>query len=74
MTEEYNGWTNFDTWAVGTVLANEEDKYLMAQSIVAQSIHPGAALRQYVEEIAGAYDWDLGPVNWSELLDSVRDE
>ena len=72
--QEYNGWTNYETWAVGVELANDEGLYRVTRFIVGQSIHPGAALRQYVEGIAGSHDWDLGPVNWSELLDSVRDE
>ena len=74
MTEAYNGWTNYETYEVGSMIANDEGLYLMAQSIVTQHVHPGAALREYVEEIAGSYDWDLGPVNWSEIFDMVREE
>ena len=73
--QEYNGWTNYETWAVGVELLNDEDLYGRAKEIAdGDAPHPGAALRQYVEEIAGSYDWDLGPVNWSEIFDMVREE
>jgi hypothetical protein len=74
MSESYNGWTNWETWSVGVVLANDEGLYHESRAIVESAPHPGAALREYVEGLAPLFDWDLDPVDWVELLESVRDE
>lgn len=74
MSESFNGWCNYETWAVGVVLANDESAYIETQLVVDGAPHPGAALKEWCQEHAEYYDWDLGPVDFLEVLESVLNE
>ncbi len=89
MTQEYNGWTNYETWVVNLWLDNDEYTqtmvYEMANSDEYDN-HRVASLEEYVEEQReewkefGASMFDdllgaaLGSVNYYEIIESAKDE
>ena len=82
--EEYNGWTNRETWAVNLHLSNKQDWYQGAIDAVAKQLHDepdtspvymGDVLRQYWDY---ELEWevlvlrDVGSewrVNWTEIAE-----
>lgn len=84
MNEEYNGWTNRETWATALHLNNDQDTYEHAKSMADEYTDDKSgladALEKYVTELLDA-DWDgvkpmrydigsLWRVNWMEIADS----
>ena len=85
MTEEYNGWSNRETWATALHLNNDQDSYYHAKSMAEGYADDKSgfadALEEYVTELLDA-DWDgvrymrldigsLWRVNWREVADSL---
>jgi len=75
----YNGWTNYETWAVALWIDNEEGSYLYSRELVAAAAdaHPeyptsGAAdaLKEWQEEQRP----DLGASVWADLLGAAFDD
>ncbi len=79
MCDEYNGWSNYPTWAVALWLGNDEDLY---RSVKIQ--RTDEALKEFIEEevklddLKGmAHDlmtFVLNKVDWQEILDSFEEE
>ena len=79
-TEEYNGWTNRETWAVNLHLTNDEGLYNEVNELLKQKYEYNHqrddALREFVENIfhdlqEGAYDHNkkLKEMTFSMLMD-----
>lgn len=71
----YNGWTNYETWAVKLWLDNEQGSYYAMQEMAEEYRHDdswklGDAMQQWLEE----YMPDLGATLWSDLLRSAWEE
>lgn len=73
--EEYNGWTNYETWRVNLEVFD---------GISAEDFEEvtGEWCKDYAEELVG-FDQDeslalsyalafLGPVNWEEIADNIN--
>ncbi len=86
---DYNGWTNWETWQINLWLDNEEPLYREKQRFlrkVATWIDSGKSddfieneICCYVNETfpKGTPDMDpgdMGKVNWEEIVRSFRDE
>ena len=55
MSQQYNGWTNYETWLIYTWLSNDSATDAAARLMVAangQNIHSDDALKEYVEQLA----------------------
>jgi len=83
--EEYQGWTNRETWTVSLWLSNDEAYQNNARVIAnASAVRPyiEAMMESLVEEIMGeqsgfmadAMNAFLCRVNWSEVVASFKDE
>lgn len=87
MADEYNGWTNKETWLVHLWLTNEQDDDALARRAVAalraRGDHPDN-FREYVEgvvlgdEAPASLGTDLvmaalGRVNWREVVDALSE-
>jgi hypothetical protein len=74
---EYNGWKNYETWAVFTWLSNDQDTYNHAVEIVRQedadeTPYPNVKLREFVEEL---FWGDETPANLqTDLLMNALDD
>ena len=58
-TEEYNGWTNHETWAADLWLSNDEGLYNEVREIVKNSKDEWDAeksIKEYVEELREMVD------------------
>lgn len=81
--ETYNGWTNYETWAVNLWLTNGEIPHRRLKAIAQASHQLGIDkdnhLREWVEGMnpldGGMFNdlvtHALGRVNWKEIIDSV---
>ena len=80
--KEFNGWTNCETWAVNMWLTNEQSIYENIAEMVADN--PRIKLRHFVEErcpglMSASLEADLiraslDRVNWTEILDTLKDD
>jgi len=79
--EEYNGWTNRETWAAHLWITNEESLYVSALHA-----NTGCLLEEYMEELLSLrqesetlqimFD-DIGSlwrVNWKEIHDAIKED
>lgn len=83
-SDEYNGYSNWDTFTVDVVLANNEPLYEQALQVVRAARDHSADPGGFTEEQAGAAlkvefnrkelyaapELDMGKVNWGELAAS----
>ena len=88
-TEEYNGWTNHETWAVDLWLSNDEGLYNEVYEIVKNSkdeLEAEKSIKDYVEDLrdisrdAGEelknMFKDIGSlwrVNWQEIAEAWKE-
>lgn len=82
----YNGWTNYETWAVALWIDNEQGTYHQRREIVREHTEAykcSYALKEWITEMApdlGATLWSdlltasLGEVNWHELAKTWMEE
>lgn len=75
--EEYNGWSNYDTWAVSMYLNNEETLYNMLSKergkLTVQKLQQiFSQLSKY--NMKGSKDIDPKEVNWQEIVDTENSE
>lgn len=71
--KKYNGWTNYETWAVALWIDNEEGSYHERRGICRRakdSCDAARALKAWVEEQAP----DLGASLFSDLLGAALSE
>jgi hypothetical protein len=71
----YNGWKNYETWAVKLWLDNEEGSYYAMRELAEEYRHEdawklGDAIKDWHEEFMP----DLGASLWSDLLTSAFEE
>lgn len=76
-SEQYNGWTNFDTWAVSEYINNEEPLYNILEKHRGKITVDGLKkifelLRRYNR--VGYDEVDKKNVNWQEIVDSENVE
>ena len=84
--ESYQGWTNYETWAVGLRIMNYEPMYrylkLLARSLQL-GIDKDKALREWVEGMNPLTDGSMfsdllqraiGQVNWTEIMNAAMEE
>jgi hypothetical protein len=84
MSEGYNGWTNYPTWAINLWLSNDEELYEQANEIVRDAgsrYNCAQALEAFADELnelagtptegfpADIYGWALGQVDWREIAE-----
>lgn len=89
MSQEYNGWTNYETWLVNLWLTNEE----YSDSVLREIANNGERrdyrkeeLKNFVEDvILGVYDGHaslkqdllgavMSMVNWYEIIDNHTEQ
>lgn len=80
-TEQYNGWTNRETWAASLYLNNDEGLYSMARECESPE-----ALEEMIEELKDEREGNklltmmfdeigsLWRVNWQEVWEGLQDE
>lgn len=85
-TEGYNGWTNYETWAVNLWLSNDEGSYNTLIETVRGHTEDDAAVavREWVEDMNPLADdaslfsdlltTALQGVNWREIVRAVRED
>ena len=83
MSEEYNGWSNWETWNANLWLTNDEGVYEMMQEVTANQIGGAVASRWEVaaaiEEAVGSCadegirligdDMSMWRIDWCEIAD-----
>jgi len=87
MSNTYNGWKNYETWAVNLWLNNEAGHYHMIreQASVLDIYELATYIREYVEEMMDALDIPtsmfsdllnaaLSEVNWDEIAEGFKEE
>ena len=90
MAEEgYNGWTNYETWAVFTWLNNEETTYRRLRAIARAEGPSGTEkdkhLQVWIEAMNPFRDAEgsiysdllphaLGRVNWTAIIEAAKEE
>ncbi len=86
MIPEYNGWTNFPTWATFTWLSSDEDTYDEARKMAMGAQNAEQALKRHVEDMVYGDEyvepclrsefigWALEYVNWPEVIRGLRGE
>lgn len=84
MAEKYNGWANYETWAVHLWLSNTEIDYYAA-SIAARGPRAEDNLRDLTEQVVFGIDGSspglaadllhaaLGRVNWTAIAAAFRE-
>ena len=75
--DEYNGWTNWETWNVNVWLSNEEEcwKNALAASLL-PDLEATERLKYLTLHHTRAVTGDgvtMSKVNWSEILEGLRD-
>ena len=82
----YNGWTNYETWAVKLWLDNEQGDQEMMEEIVRENTEDWTAgevlrdtLAEYMPDLGGTLWGDLlssawEEVNWREIAENVRED
>ena len=86
MCKEYNGYTNYETWAVALWLDNEEYSHEESRRIVNEydnTYDASKALQEWVEEFnplndnntlfADLLNAALSVVNWYEIAENYRE-
>ena len=86
--DSYNGWTNYESWAVFTWLGNDPGSYNEARSIVLGNTDPEQRLHDWVQDywlfpepiqpINASLRSDLllhslRRVNWREVVNALRE-
>ena len=66
--QAHNGWSNYETWEVASILDNDET----AQQELAQGVSDVTHLRDIGEFYAQGNGIDFGQVDWQEIYDSFR--
>jgi hypothetical protein len=72
-TKGYQGWTNYQTWAVALWVDNDEGLYHERIRVVRRSLARGnaydveRALKSWIEEMTP----DMGATLWADLLTSA---
>ena len=66
-TQEYNGWTNWETWNVLLWLDNEENLYKIKQSFIRTNEH-----KQNFESLVKSFLIDMFP-NGTQDMDSAEE-
>lgn len=88
MSQEYNGWTNYETWLVAVWLDNEEYSASVLHEIAnngKRRDYRKEELKSFVEDMVGANDGPaslkqdllyaaLCVVNWYEILDNHTEQ
>jgi len=72
--DEFNGWSNRETWLASLLLNSNQSGYLNA-CIMAKSGSRFEAeydLERMIKGINGHEDIDFNVVNWGEILESLR--
>lgn len=87
MAEEYNGWLNYETWAVNQWLSNDEALYQTTRELISmptdQPYEKEQALRGFVEELCEPSLQDpslmsdllsksLSRVDWSAIVEAYE--
>ena len=83
--DEYNGWTNYESWAVFTWLGNDPTSYNQARSLALSAEFPEDAMKGWVdiawlrgESVNASLRSDLlahslDRVNWREVVEAFRE-
>jgi len=89
MCSEYNGWENYETWAVNLWLSNDQALYLTTRELVTMfteyQFEKEQALREFVEELCGPplqnasivsdlLGHSLAQVNWKSIVEALEEE
>ena len=77
-TQKYNGWANYETWAVNLWLTNDEESYNKAQRVVDESEDENEAaenLKEYIENLKRKLYLFIDNANlFSDLLNAAISE
>lgn len=79
--EEYNGWTNRETWAAHLWITNDQSLYTSALHantafLLEEYMEELLSLRQESETLQTMFD-DIGSlwrVNWKEIHDAIKED
>jgi len=83
--EGYNGWTNYETWAVALWIDNEEGSYNMVREMAREifrsdrekipgtdiEVSPRVTLARWIKDEMENSEPDLGASMWADLLSSA---
>ena len=84
MTEQYNGWNNYETWLVALWLNNDQESYGLLQEICSLQIsayRKGERIEELVRELyigdevgmmADLVNAAIGRVDWAEIVEDSR--
>lgn len=73
MSEEYQGWTNWDTWNANLWLNNDESSYREARRIcIRENARDLRALAEAIIPKDEGIDFD--EVNWDEIIAGFNEE
>lgn len=83
----YNGWSNFETWATGLWLNNDQGTYEFVRALVGEygtDYEAAQALKEHIEEMNPLEDQAslytdllraaIGEINWTEVIEHFREE
>lgn len=81
-SEEYNGWSNFETWNANLWLTNDQGMYERSQEIVKgkyeYKFQADDALKEFYEECveAGIITDRITAhrINWTEIVEAMKQE
>lgn len=74
---DYNGWTNWDTWAANLWLTNDEGTYHHAQEIVNADMTYEArvlSMAYLLDGLGNPDEVDYHEVDWSSIIQALREE
>ncbi len=89
MCKEYNGWLNYETWAVNLWLSNDQALYLTTRELVAtptkHNFVKEQALKNFVEDLCGEplteasfvadlLGHSLAQVDWCAVVEAFEEE
>ncbi len=72
--QEYNGWSNRETWAVNLWISNERGSYEQVKALADEHHESRADLADAIKDWIEGNQPELGPTLWSDLMGTALGE